>query len=154
MGKECQKLTAQPRALAGSMEVDGYENPEAENQGFTSRGGIQPAHSFDLRRGRVGSPPNTAGLNTGVFAHWGRRWLLEGGAMYIWRWRANVLGRVGMEGRAVVRFSWFHGSGLREWLECRGMVGITRCFYHCSLDPYKLKKGSTLTMHTLSLTSI
>jgi hypothetical protein len=35
-----KKLTAQPHARAGSMEVDGYENPAAaEKQGFTSRGG-------------------------------------------------------------------------------------------------------------------
>jgi hypothetical protein len=34
-----KKLTAQPHARAGSMEVDGYENHAAEKQGFTSRGG-------------------------------------------------------------------------------------------------------------------
>jgi hypothetical protein len=38
--KKHKKLTAQPHARAGSMEVDGYENPAAaEKQGFTSRGG-------------------------------------------------------------------------------------------------------------------
>jgi hypothetical protein len=42
-GKQHKKLTAQPHARAGSMEVDGYENPEAENQEFYfSRGESNP----------------------------------------------------------------------------------------------------------------
>jgi hypothetical protein len=43
------------------MEVDGYENPF---RFCSSRVGIEPTTSFDLRRGRVGSPPNTVEPNT------------------------------------------------------------------------------------------
>jgi hypothetical protein len=53
-----QKLTAQPHARAGSMEVDGYENPEAENQGFTSRGGSRTHALFRFTtRAAAGLPP-------------------------------------------------------------------------------------------------
>jgi hypothetical protein len=55
--KKMQKLTAQPHARAGSMEVDGYENPEAENQGFTSRGGSRTHALFRFTTRAAANPP-------------------------------------------------------------------------------------------------
>jgi hypothetical protein len=53
-----KKLTAQPHARAGSMEVDGYENPATEKQGFTSRGGSRTHALFQFTmRDAANLPP-------------------------------------------------------------------------------------------------
>jgi hypothetical protein len=107
MGKECQKLTAQPRALAGSMEVDGYENPEAENQGFTSRGGspTRALFRFTTRPRRIS--PQYRWAKLGCF-----RSLGGGGGCWntgpcIYGGDGKVCEReLGMEGRAGCRLLW------------------------------------------------
>jgi hypothetical protein len=82
-----------------------------KNRVLLLEGGVEPTHSFDLRRDRVGSPPNTAELNTRCVALMGGRgWLLERGTTYIWwGWEGarggSWDGRAGVDTRvpAVVR---------------------------------------------------
>jgi hypothetical protein len=66
-GGKHKKLTAQPHARAGSMEVDGYENPAAENRVLLLEGGVEPMHSFDLRRGPPRMSPQYRWAKHGCF---------------------------------------------------------------------------------------
>jgi hypothetical protein len=125
------------------MEVDGYENPEAEIMVLLLEGGVEPTHSFDLRRGpRRISPPILLSQTLGVLRSLGGGGGCWDAGLRIYSGGVKVceveLGRKGGQvwKACLVSYKCFVTMKVCGWLD------ITRFLYHCIAKLYKREKGN------------